>query len=535
MSFAKSVTVLGGGITGLSAAFHLSRRLPVRSGVCMNILERSNRLGGWVCSDRVHVREGAGDEADILLESGMRTLRPNSKALLELIHLLDLAPYVLTVPRSAPAARNRFLRLPCADGLTTIPTSLASLLTSSLARVLVPAVLQDALRAGQKVLHEDPSEDGSVDAFLTRHFGAKFARMFGSALVHGIYAADSRILSIRAAFPILCQLERRGRSSVVRGAVADTMSFMPQSALSETEATEPYDLGEVPNLMKGVSVYSFREGMQTLTEYMAKHLETRPNVDLGVRRLRKVDGYFEFTTDSGRRFTSTHVVAALPLPQPHCLLEESLSQTSALPALAHLLGNPSSSVTVVNLVFPPSATPIHPDGFGYLIPRPSADYYSAPSLGMLGTVFDSSALSGQDRYPSLAADMRGQFTKLTVMLGGPFGEPAPTPSSPQFIPALLDGLQMHFGRRERLPEPCLVRVREHRDCIPTPTVGHTVRMKELAEAVKERWGPHAAVIGAGVGGVSMGDRVESGRRASIRAFILGTVQTFALTMTFARV
>ncbi len=139
-----------------------------------------------------------------------------------------------------------------------------------------------------------------MDAFLTRHFGAKFAQMFGSALVHGIYAADSRILSIRAAFPILCQLERRGKSSIVRGAVADMMSFMPQSALSENEATEPYDLGEVPNLMKGVSVYSFREGMQTLTESMAKHLEARPNVDLllgdGVRRLRKVDGYFEVSS-----------------------------------------------------------------------------------------------------------------------------------------------------------------------------------------------------------------------------------------------
>ncbi len=206
-------------------------------------------------------------------------------------------------------------------------------------------------------------------------------------------------------------------------------------------------------------------------------------------------------------------MAALPLPQLHCLLEDSSSQTSALPALPHLLANPSSSVTVVNLIFPPSATPIHPDGFGYLIPRPSADY-SAPSLGVLGTVFDSSALSGQDRYPSPAADMRGRFTKLTVMLGGPFGDPSPTPSSPQFIPALLDGLWMHFGRRERLPEPCLVRVREHRDCIPTPTVGHTVRMKELAVAVKERWGPHAAVIGAGVGGVSVGDCVESGRRAA---------------------
>ncbi len=62
------------------------------------------------------------------------------------IHLLGLSPLVLTVPRSAPAARNRFLRLPTADGLTTIPTSLPSLLVSPLAKVLIPAVSRDALQ-----------------------------------------------------------------------------------------------------------------------------------------------------------------------------------------------------------------------------------------------------------------------------------------------------------------------------------------------------------------------------------------------------
>lgn len=132
---------------------------------------------------------------------------------------------------------------------------------------------------------------------------------------------------------------------------------------------------------------------------------------------------------------------------------------------------------------------------------------------MLGTVFDSSALSGQDHYPT-GHSGEGKFTKLTVMLGGPYGTPSPAPSSPEFLPALLEALQTHLGRREPLPEPCLVRVREHRDCIPTPTVGHVARMGELAAAVKERWGPNAAVIGAGVGGVSIGDCVESGRRAA---------------------
>ncbi|KAI0718734.1 Protoporphyrinogen oxidase [Cerioporus squamosus] len=502
----KSITVVGGGISGLSAAFHLSRRLTARSGVRINVIERSGRFGGWVCSERVHVKDKKGQEAGVLLESGPRTLRPMSKGVLELIYLLGLAPTVLRVPSSAPAARNRFLRLPTSDGLTGIPASLSSLLVSPLGKVLIPAVVRNALQVKKKV---------------------KFAQMFGSALVHGIYAADSRTLSVRAAFPVLCRLEGSGGGSVVRGALSEALSLKRRSQAQAATVTEPYDLGDAASLMKGVSVYSFHDGMQTLTDSMARHVREQANVDVaqddGVRALEKVDDLFEVTTESGKRITSTHLITALPLPHLHRMLVDSssvlsndrTSQSTALPPLPHLLSNPSSSVTVVNFVFPPSATPIHPDGFGYLIPRPSATGYPASSLGMLGTVFDSSALSAQDHYPSgQSTDAQGKFTKLTVMLGGPYGTPSPAPSSAEFIPALLETLQTHLGRREPLPEPCLVRVREHRDCIPTPTVGHVARMRELAVAVRERWGPNAAVIGAGVGGVSIGDCVESGRRAA---------------------
>jgi oxygen-dependent protoporphyrinogen oxidase len=50
-----------------------------------------------------------------------------------------------------------------------------------------------------------------------RRFGEPFARTFGSAMVHGIYAADSRILSVRAAFPTLWDAEEKGGGSIIRG------------------------------------------------------------------------------------------------------------------------------------------------------------------------------------------------------------------------------------------------------------------------------------------------------------------------------
>ncbi|OJT13712.1 Protoporphyrinogen oxidase [Trametes pubescens] len=507
MGSSRSFTVLGGGLSGLSAAFHLSRRFPARTGTRITIVEKSSRLGGWVQSERVRVKDKHGHEAEILLESGPRTLRPASKAILEIIHLLNLESSLLTVSRNAPAARNRFLHLPGTKGLLTIPGSLPALLVSPLAKILVPAMYRDFRRINGTVLNASSPNDESVDAFFTRHFGPEFARTFGSALIHGIYATDSRLLSVRAAFGAACRLEESGNGSVVRGALSEMMSSLRKRKSQGNGATEEtYDMGDIAHLMKGVSVYSFRDGMQTLTDAMANRLRQQENVEIihgdGAASLTKtIDGFqasFLWLYEGQLSHAST-----------------SLGNPSPISSLPHVLANPSSSVTVVNIVFPPSDTPIHPEGFGYLIPRPKPDYPSqGTTLGMLGTVFDSCSLGGQDI--SFSADRRSpKFTKVTVMLGGPYGPPSPDPSSPEFLPALLATLQQHLGHSEPLPEPCLVRVRQHRDCIPTPTVGHVARMAELRKAVQKKLGQGAAVIGAGVGGVSVGDCIESGRRVAM--------------------
>lgn len=70
----NDIAVLGGGITGLATAYYLTKELP-RANI--TVYEASDRLGGWLSSKRVPVKDGS-----ILFEAGPRTLRPASNGVL---------------------------------------------------------------------------------------------------------------------------------------------------------------------------------------------------------------------------------------------------------------------------------------------------------------------------------------------------------------------------------------------------------------------------------------------------------------------
>ncbi|KAF9506642.1 hypothetical protein BS47DRAFT_1305007 [Hydnum rufescens UP504] len=515
-----TVVVLGGGISGLSVAFYLARTLPLSSRVLL--LERSERVGGYIRSPAL-----AGDAAQlhprVTLEAGPRTLRPNSTAVLELINVLGLESSLITVTKTDPAAKARYMYMP---PLTLLPSSLASLLASPLnssLRPLLPAIFREITARSNR-----PSEvhDESVHAFIARRFGENFARQFLSTIIHGVYAADSRRLSIRAAFPSMWEAEEVGNGSILWG-------FIKQAIRGESgpAADAPtYDLGSIESKMRGVSIFTFQGGMETLARSLYDWLLTRPNVEvrLGVDITSiepvengiKVNFLVETSTGS-LPFLPERVISTIPLP----ILEPLIPTSHKLPHLTH---NSASSVTVINFVFPPTPKPIHPTGFGYLIPRPIADYpKEAPegtdmSYALLGTVFDdaipTTPLESVSVEPSDSSSSL-QPSRLTCMLGGPYPLPSPLPPLEDIVPPLLRTLASHLGIAPTdIPEPLHVAIHEQKDCIPTYDVGHVERMRELSVALGDggAWRGRMDVIGTGVGGISVGDSVKAARETALK-------------------
>lgn len=152
-----------------------------------------------------------------------------------------------------------------------LPSSLVGLLKSGLAPLLVTGVLKDLFTWSNR-----PSgiEDESVDSFLSRRFGSEFARTFGSALVHGIYAADSRTLSVRAAFPTIWEAHLRGGGSVSRSMFNRPRKIHHQSSKFN------YELGGIQDFMRKTSVFSFKGGVSDLSSAISDFLQKAPNVEL---------------------------------------------------------------------------------------------------------------------------------------------------------------------------------------------------------------------------------------------------------------
>lgn len=177
------VLILGGGITGLSAAWFLKKKDP---SAHITLLEKENRLGGWIRTS---------NEGGFLFEQGPRTFQVGrSPHLLELIRELQLE----IIP-SDPSAVKRFI---------LYQGKLRSL--GSFLPMMIPYLMRELFTPASK------AEDESIYDFASRRFSPKIAETLFDPLTLGIYAGDIRKLSIRACFPTLYRWERE-RGSVIRG------------------------------------------------------------------------------------------------------------------------------------------------------------------------------------------------------------------------------------------------------------------------------------------------------------------------------
>ena len=200
MPLTSPVIIVGGGISGLSAAYELDRR-----GMPFTLLEGSARLGGLIRTDHVD---------GFTIEAGPESVLAQKPAALQLCEELGLGPRILTSlpPRHAFILHHGKLTPIPSPSVLGIPLTWRALAGYDLlpwtarARVAIEPLIARA---------RDPRADESVASFFARRFGAATVPLMAAPLLGGIHAGRIDALSMHSLFPRFVEAERQ-HGSVLR-------------------------------------------------------------------------------------------------------------------------------------------------------------------------------------------------------------------------------------------------------------------------------------------------------------------------------
>jgi len=333
------VVVLGGGISGLTAAFLLKGR-----GLSVALLEASERPGGCV---RTWKRDG------FLFELGPNTVLNNAFEIDDLCAKAGLMGRRLT---ATPTAKVRYIvkggkpvKLP-GGPVGFLATPLFSLGTK------LGLLKEPFIRRAPADLEE------SIAQFVTRRLGQEFLDYAVGPFVSGVYAGDPAKLSVRHAVSKIYALEEK-HGSLIRGALAKRKGPAPAGGL-----------------------FSFPEGLEELPQTLAAALGEgwRPGVAVLAVRREGAGFAVEAAGPSGAlRLAARSVVCALPAKAASAALAPLGG-----PFAGGIADLPYADVAAVCLGFRRADVAHSLVGFGFLCPEVEGRH-------VLGCLFPSSLFPGR--------------------------------------------------------------------------------------------------------------------------------------------
>ena len=226
MNPGSRVAILGGGICGLSAAFHLLEAgREAAAPIEIRLFEKSNELGGVI---RTEHRDG------FVLDLGPDALFKGKPAASELARRLGLeSELVDSLAQPLPTLIYQDGKLhPLPEGLELMaPTRLMPLLRSRL--ISVPGKIRMMMEPF--IPKSEGSEDESIAQFARRRLGREALEKIAGPLMAGIHAGDPEQLSIASTFPRLVGMEQ-AHGSIARALQA---ARSPRSSIPRSQRPAP--------------------------------------------------------------------------------------------------------------------------------------------------------------------------------------------------------------------------------------------------------------------------------------------------------
>lgn len=449
------VAIIGGGVTGLSAAWRLQQM-----GVPYVLLEAGARWGGRIQTDRLHVD---GVDEPFIFERGADAFLARQKPwAVELARELGLNDQILPTGKSGGVYTVR-------DGaLLRLPAGLRLIVPTDRAAFLASPIMSEA---GKRRVLDEPNvppringaRDESVADFVARRLGREALERLAEPFLSGIYSADSTRQSLAATFPRYLEAERKHGSLLNAPA--------PQVA-------PPRD-GLTPFV-------SFIGGTETLIRTLADALTGDLRLNARVDAIERAADGFRVRLAGGDALDASRVIATTPAS-----ISASLLASVASGAVEPLCTLRTVSTGAVLVALRRDDVPHPLDGFGAVVPQVEGRDINA--LTWMTSKFAGRAPTG--------------YVIIRAFFGG-----ARTPhmldrSDDEVLTDVRRELRALLGVEAA---PVLQRIYRWIDAQPQYDVGHLDRVAAIEAALPAG----VRVAGSAFRGVGIPDCVRQGREAA---------------------
>jgi len=476
----KRIAIVGGGISGLAAAYELELARVAGADIDWQLYEAGDRFGGIIETSRSETPHG-----EFILEGGPDGWVSEKAWARDLAIELGLEDQLI---HSNDATRKTWILLdnklqPIPDRMRLmVPEDLSALENSPLFSTEARQAYANELDSADHLRHNASSEDESVASFIRRHFDHEVLRKLAAPLLSGVFGGDVETLSVRAVMPQFVAMEREHGSLIA--------ALQAKAAARGDRPAQPI-------------FTSLRFGLGSLIPALiAKLPPERLHLHSDVRevsRARESGWMLRIALDSVRGCTNRYVLF------DRLILATSLDVTRKFLqpldyAASELLPKDASSAIFTAFVWPVESAKSFalPQGFGLLIPPQKLN----------GTQQLLAATFVHQKFPHRAPE---GSAIVRTFFGSDSTEHFSTSSDAEISAAALTQLREILGP---LPDPAaeLTTVRRWPRSLPQYEVGHIDRIAELALRVEDLG--YLTLLGNSYRGVGLPDLICDARTAA---------------------
>jgi len=461
----KRIAIIGGGISGLSAAFALEKQRLGGAWLEYVLFESSPRLGGVLVTERV---DGC------LVEAGPDSFLTEKPWASDLCREVELGDQLIG---SNDADRKTYILVQ--GRLVVIPDGLMFMVPTKITPTVLSPLFsaRTKLRMAREWFHPPRKADAdeTVASFVERHYGLEMVDRLADPLLSGVYGGEASQLSVRAVLPRFAEMETT-HGSLGRAMLAARKKI---AHASKAPARPLFT--------------SLKDGMQQMVDAVVSRLSASAlHANSPVQCIQKQDSGWVISAG----YASDHFDAVI-MATPAQAAAELLGMASAELA-SELRGIHYTSSVTVNLGYDRSVRASLPPGFGFLVPR-------SEGKRMLAATFV------HNKFPHRAPEDRAL---LRCFIGGARNEKILQAPDEEVVRIVREELRQII---KLTADPLFTRLYRWKGAMAQYGVGHLERLQRIEKLLQQL--PGLALAGNGYRGIGVPDCVRSGNEAANRALL----------------